>query len=60
MIDANCFEKIGFFVRGKGLSKMDTFSNTDAFAVVYVKDKKTNAQVQLGITDVIMDSQVFI
>ena len=57
MIDNHCFEKIGFFVSAKGLSKLDTFSNTDPFCVVYLKDKKTNAQMQVGLTDVVMDSQ---
>lgn len=57
MIDNECFEKIGFYVSAKGLTKLDTFSNSDPFAAVFCKDKKTGEETRVGLTGLIMDNQ---
>lgn len=57
MIDNECFERVGFFLSARDLKKMDTFSNTDPYAIVLAKDPKTGVNTKLGITNVIMDSQ---
>jgi len=57
MIDNQCFERIGFFLSAKALTKLDLFSNSDPFAVVYTKDPKTGVQSRLGFSGVIMNTQ---
>ena len=50
-------EKVGLFLSASGLPKMDVTSNTDPFAVMFVKDRKTGQLVKCGRTDAIMDTQ---
>jgi hypothetical protein len=50
-------EKVGLFLSASGLPKMDVTSNTDPFAVMFMKDRKTGQLVKCGRTDVIMDTQ---
>jgi hypothetical protein len=49
-LDLKCLEKIEIFVTASALPKMQSFSNTDAFAVVYFKDHKTKQLVKVGST----------
>ncbi len=50
-------EKVGIFVSAKGIPKMDMTSNTDPFAVLYIKDVRSGQWVKAGRTEVIMDTQ---
>jgi hypothetical protein len=50
------YEKVGVFLRAHGLKKMDFFSNTDAFAVIYQKNS-TGEFVKVGRTEVVEDNQ---
>jgi len=50
-------EKVDFYLSCRGLPKMDITSNTDPFCVVFVKDPQTHSFVEMGRTDVIMDTQ---
>ncbi len=54
---ADLVEKVGLFISARGLTKMDTFSNTDPFAVLYIKDLKTGNFVKAGRTATVMDTQ---
>jgi hypothetical protein len=49
-LDLQCLEKIEIFVTASALPKMQSFSNTDPFAVVYFKDHKTKQLVKIGST----------
>mmetsp|Transcript_21058 Transcript_21058/g.35667 ORF Transcript_21058/g.35667 Transcript_21058/m.35667 type:complete len:496 (+) Transcript_21058:87-1574(+) len=50
-------EKVDLFVNAKSLPKMQTFSQTDSLAVIYMKNNHTNALDKIGMTPVIKDNQ---
>jgi len=53
---ADLVTKVEVFLSAKGLQKLDTFSNSDPFAVLYAKH--SNGQiVELGRTETIWDTQ---
>ena len=54
-IDRNCFEKVDIFIKCSDLPKMQTFSDTDAFAVVYTVDKRLNAKTKVGNTETVVN-----
>jgi Ca2+-dependent lipid-binding protein len=56
-VDSQCLENVGVFLKASGLKKMDTLSNTDAFAVIQTKNPKTGRFEFYGRTEVITDSQ---
>jgi len=49
-------DKVGVFLSASGLPKMDVTSNTDAFAVLYLKGA-TGAYIKVGETVTVMDSR---
>lgn len=48
-IDA-CIEKVDIFLSARALPKIPIMSETDAFAVLLMKDSKTKSLVQIGMT----------
>eukprot|EP01032_Pedospumella_encystans_P019324 gene19324-21973_t len=51
-----CVEKVDIFLCAKSLPKIPLLSETDAFAVVYMKDNQTGNLNQVGLTPVIKDT----
>lgn len=55
-IDNTALEKIGLFISARELPNLQTFSVTDAFAVIFIKDPRTGAFSRVGETDVVKNT----
>lgn len=56
-LNTHTSERTGIFISARGLPKMDITSNTDPFAVLYIKSLKDDQWKRAGNTEVIMDTQ---
>ena len=54
-IDKNCFEKVDLFIKCSDLPKIQTFSDTDAFAIVYTVDKKMNTKKKVDNSETVIN-----
>lgn len=43
-------ERVDLFIKANGLPKIPTFSNTDPFAVVFMRDPRTEQFIVIGTT----------
>ena len=56
-LNTHTSERTGIFISAEFLPKMDMTSNTDPFAVLYIKSLKDDLWKRAGHTEVIMDTQ---
>ena len=57
-LDPNCFERVDLFLSAKGLPKVQTFSSSDCFACVYMRDRvHFEKWHKLHTTIIIQDTQ---
>ncbi len=56
-LNTHTSERTGIFISARSLPKMDITSNTDSFAVLYIKSLKDDQWKRAGNTEVIRDSQ---
>eukprot|EP01033_Poteriospumella_lacustris_P004544 gene4545-3249_t len=55
-IDSRMVEKVGIHISAKNLPKLHTFNMTDPYAAIFLLDKKKNALIGSGVTEVVKDN----
>lgn len=56
-VDTHVHDKIHLFISCEGLPKMQSFSNTDSFMVMYITDPTINQLKKVATSDLVKDTQ---